>query len=89
MNYVDTVRKFVVENFLFGDSSTLNDDTSFLEDGVIDSTGILELVFFLEETYGIKVEDDELLPENLDTLRNIEAFLERKTAGVAARREEM
>ena len=87
MDYIETVRKFVIENFLFGDGDILNDDTSFLENGVIDSTGILELVFFLEETFGIKVEDDELLPENLDTLKNIEAFLEKKTAGAAIRKE--
>ena len=78
MDYLDTVRHFVVENFLFGDSEQLEDDTSFLERGIVDSTGILELVFFLEETYNMKIEDDELIPENLDNLRNIAQFLERK-----------
>lgn len=78
MSYLDTVREFVVENFLFGDAGMLEEDTSFLEKGIIDSTGILELIMFLEETYSIKIEDDELIPENLDNLRNITQFLERK-----------
>jgi acyl carrier protein len=78
MSYIDTIRHFVVENFLFGDGESLKEDTSFLERGIIDSTGILELVMFLEETYSMKIEDDELIPENLDNLRNITQFLERK-----------
>ncbi|MFC1738375.1 acyl carrier protein [Planctomycetota bacterium] len=78
MNYSDKVREFIVENFLFGDGEQLQDDTSFLEEGIIDSTGILELIMFLEETYGLKIEDDELIPENLDNISNITHFLERK-----------
>jgi acyl carrier protein len=72
------VREFVVENFLFGDGETLKDDTSFMEEGIIDSTGILELVFFLEETFGFSVEDDELIPDNMDSLQNIARFIDRK-----------
>ena len=72
------VREFVVENFLFGDGQALKDDTSFMEDGIIDSTGILELVFFLEETFGLKIEDEELVPDNMDSLQNISRFIERK-----------
>ena len=78
MSNIGTVREFVVENFLFGDGESLKEDTSFLEEGVIDSTGILELVMFIEETFGMKVKDDELVPENMDSLRNIARFLERK-----------
>jgi len=78
MGLMETVREFVVQNFLFGDGEVLKDDTSFLGNGIIDSTGILELVLFLEQTYNIKIEDDELIPENLDNLRNIARFLERK-----------
>lgn len=78
MAYLDTVRHFVVENFLFGDGESLKEDTSFLERGIIDSTGILEVIMFLEETYSIKIEDEELVPENLDSLQNITKFLERK-----------
>jgi acyl carrier protein len=55
-----------------------------MEEGIIDSTGILELVFFLEENFGIKIEDDELVPENMDNLQNIARFLERKLTGSPA-----
>ena len=84
MAYLDTVRHFVVENFLFGDGELLKEDTSFLERGIIDSTGILELVMFLEETYNMKIEDDELIPENLDNLQYIARFVERKVGGRTA-----
>lgn len=84
MSYMETIREYVIENFLFGDASQLEDDTSFLEHGIIDSTGILELIAFLEETYGIKVEDEELIPENLDSLKKVVQYVERKlTAGTA------
>jgi acyl carrier protein len=72
------VREFVVENFLFGDGEALKDDTSFMEEGIIDSTGILELVFFLEESFGFSVEDDELVPDNMDSLQNIAQYIDRK-----------
>ena len=72
------LREFIVENFLFGSDEELNDDTSFLEEGIIDSTGVLELVAFLEETFSISVEDEELLPENLDSINNVLAYLEKK-----------
>jgi acyl carrier protein len=72
------VREFVVENFLFGDGKVLKYDTSFMEEGIIDSTGILELVFFIEETFGFSIEDDELVPENMDSLQNITRFIDRK-----------
>lgn len=72
------VREFVVENFLFGDGEVLKDNTSFMEEGIIDSTGILELVFFLEETFSLSVEDDELVPDNMDSLQNIVRFIDRK-----------
>jgi acyl carrier protein len=72
------IREFIVENFLFGNDDGLQNDTSFLEEGIIDSTGVLELVTFLEETYEIQVEDDELIPENLDSIDNVAAYVERK-----------
>ena len=81
MGHIDSVRKFIVENFLFWDGEMLKEDTSFLEEGIIDSTGILELVMFLEETYRIEIEDEELVPENMDKLRNIARFLDRKLSG--------
>jgi len=78
MSHIDMVREFIVENFLFGDGQQLQDDTSFMESGIIDSTGILELITFLEEKYEIKIEDDELIPENLDNLQNVARFVDRK-----------
>jgi len=78
ISYLETVRQFVVEKFLFGDDDKLRDDASFMEEGIIDSTGILELVMFLEETYGVKVEDEELVPQNMDSLQNIAQFLDGK-----------
>jgi acyl carrier protein len=83
MDILQTVRDFVVTNFLFGDGSRLQATTSFLREHVIDSLGILELTAFLEETYGINIEDHELVPENMDSLANVAAFMERKLACVA------
>jgi len=74
----DQIRAFVVENFLFGNNGDLEDNTSFLEEGIIDSTGILELVSFLEEEFPITVEDEELIPENLDSINNATAYLQSK-----------
>jgi len=72
------IREFIIENFLFGDNNGLKDDTSFLEEGIIDSTGVLELVTFLEEEFEIEVNDEELIPENLDSINNVTAYLEGK-----------
>ena len=73
------VRDFIVENFLFGESDNgLKHSDSLLEQGIIDSTGVLELVSFLEQTYGIQVEDEELIPENLDSIAYIIDFILRK-----------
>ena len=72
------IKEFIIENFLFGNADGLKDDTSFLEEGIIDSTGVLELVTFLEENFGIQVDDEELIPENLDSINNVSAYLERK-----------
>ncbi|MDA8090600.1 MAG: acyl carrier protein [Nitrospiraceae bacterium] len=76
--FMEDVRRFVIENFLFGEARQLDEGTSFLESGIVDSTGILELVCFIESSYGITVEDEELVPENLDNLRNIDLYLRRK-----------
>ena len=83
-NHTKEIRDFVVTNFLFGDASSLQDDTPFLESGIVDSTGMLELIMFLEETYDIKIEPEEMLPENLDSVNKAVQFLGRKqekTAG--------
>jgi acyl carrier protein len=80
MDIKTKIRTFIVENFLFGKDEGLNDEISFLDEGIIDSTGILELVNFMEEEFNIKVEDEELVPENLDSIKNVVAYLERKIA---------
>lgn len=73
------IRQFVVENFLMGDASAMPaDDESFLENGTIDSTGVLEVVMFLETNFAFKVEDRELLPENIDSVDNQVKFVRRK-----------
>jgi len=74
---VEPVRRFIIDNFLFG-RGDLTDDQSFLDSGIIDSTGILELVAFLEETYGFQVGDEELIPDNLDSIKKISGFLQKK-----------
>ncbi len=74
----DKIKALIVEEFLFGKEDGLDDDASFLENGVIDSTGILVLVSFLEEEFSISVEDEELIPENLDSVNNVVAYVERK-----------
>ncbi len=76
----DKIRDFIVENFLFGGDDGLTDETSFLDEGIIDSTGILELVNFLEEEFEIAVDDDELIPENLDSIKNVVGYLKQKVA---------
>ena len=80
-----SIRKFVVDNFLFGQADGLTDEVSFLEKGIIDSTGVLELVSHLEETYRIKVKHDELLPDNLDSINAVAAYLEKKLPGTSAK----
>jgi len=72
------IRAFVIQNFLFGQGAQLADDESFLEAGIIDSTGVLELVGFLETTYGIAVADEDLVPANLDSVARVARFVERK-----------
>ena len=84
MNYAKEVRNFVVSNFLFGESGSLTDDTSFLESGVIDSTGMLELIMFLENTCEVRVEPEEMVPENLDSVNRVAQFLSRKKGGATA-----
>ncbi|MBN1696487.1 MAG: acyl carrier protein [Spirochaetales bacterium] len=75
------VKDFIITTFLFGDTSfQIEDDISFMENGIIDSTGILEVIEFIESNFGVKIEDTELLPENLDSLDNIAAFLIRKNS---------
>jgi acyl carrier protein len=79
----EQIRNFIVENFLFGDASNgLGDTDSLLDKGIIDSTGVLELVSYLENNFGIRVEDEELVPENLDSIANVSAYILRKQGQV-------
>lgn len=73
------IRQFIGENFLFGEEDCkLSNDDSLLENGVIDSTGVLELVSFLEEKYRFKINDNELVPANLDSISGLIQFIDRK-----------
>lgn len=80
MNDIKTqVKKYILDNFLMGgDPGRVTDSTSFIDKGIIDSTGVLELVSFLQETYNIRVEDAEMVPENLDSLEKIEKYVRGK-----------
>ncbi len=72
------LRRFIVENFLYGRESSFSDDDSFMRMGIIDSTGMLELVAFLEREYGVAVADRDLIPDNLDSIAFLAQFLRRK-----------
>ena len=76
-NTKEKIKGFIIENFLFGEDSDLNDDTSFLEEGITDSTGVLELIEYLEEEFDIEIDDEDMIPENLDSLNNLEQFIDR------------
>ena len=81
MDVRELVRGYIVENFLFGDESPLTGDgISLLDEGIIDSVGVMELVAFLEQDFDISVEDDELVPGNLDSVSNLVGFVGRKLA---------
>jgi len=84
------LREFIAENFIVADIAETGEDESLLEKGIIDSTGVLELVAFLESRFGIKVEDEELIPENLDTIANIKAYTyEKMNTGLTGRKGSM
>jgi acyl carrier protein len=80
MQLKSEIRQFIVDNFLYGqDDDTLGDEVSFLGKGIIDSTGILELVSFIEEKYSISIDDEELIPDNFDSLNKLSTFISKKT----------
>ncbi len=88
MSYTKDVRDFVINNFLFGEADGLQDDASFMQSGIVDSTGILELMTFLETTYQIKIVEQEMLPENFDSVNRVASFVARKVNPVAAGQNE-
>lgn len=73
------IRSFVITNFLYGQAGELSNNDSLLDNGFIDSTGVLELVSFLQDRFDIQVEDDEVIPANLDSIRNLVDYIGRKT----------
>jgi acyl carrier protein len=80
----DVARALVTGNFYVADPGSLQDHTSLLDQGIIDSTGVLEVIMFIETTFGVTVEDSEMLPENLDSIERIAAFVARKKVPLAA-----
>jgi acyl carrier protein len=78
MSQINAVKEFIIENFLFGEEVQLELDTDFFDKGIIDSTGVIELVSFIEEKFDVSVDDDELIPENLSSLKKIDIFLQKK-----------
>lgn len=80
------LRQYVIDNFLFGQGgSELKNDDSFMERGIVDSTGVLELVAFLEEQFQVKVEDEDLIPVNLDSINNLLLYLKKKQQSLKKR----
>lgn len=84
MTAQERVREFVLEYFYVSDPATLTDETSLIDSGIVDSTGMMEVILFIEGEYGIHVEDTETTPENLETLSRIAAYVARKQAALAA-----
>ena len=78
VNYLETIQQFIVDNFLFGDEKNLSKETQLFEKGIIDSTGVLELVAFIEENFKVSVTDEELIQDNFSSLNAISNFLKSK-----------
>jgi len=78
MSSKEQVRSFITTNFYVADAAALSNEASLLDQGVIDSTGVLEIIGFLEDTFGFTVEDAEMIPDNLDSVDKIDAFISRK-----------
>ncbi|MFZ5621047.1 MAG: acyl carrier protein [Pseudomonadota bacterium] len=83
MSVENKIRGYILENYLFtDDQSMLDSNDSFLQKNILDSTGMLEVIYFLEDEFGIKVRDEEMIPDNLDSVSRISAFLSSKGVGV-------
>ena len=80
----EQIRSFIAERFLFDKGAPIDAGQSLMKAGILDSTGAMELVMFLESSFGIKVEDAEIVPANLDTVQALAAFVARKKSEVAA-----
>jgi len=75
---LNELREFMAVNFLFSDEFSLDDTASFMDSGILDSVGVLQIILFLEEHYQIELTDEDIIPENLDSIRNLASFVERK-----------
>jgi acyl carrier protein len=83
MSVKTLIQDFIIESFLFtDDAEQLPLDASFLEEGIVDSTGVLELVMFVEETFNITVDDEEIVPENFDSVNRLAHYVQRKVEKV-------
>lgn len=79
MTIANELRCFIVDNYLYGQADGwLTEDTSFLESAILDSTGILELIGFIQERFRIRLEDEEIIPDNFDSIRKVTSFLTTK-----------
>ncbi|MCA9935734.1 MAG: acyl carrier protein [Ardenticatenaceae bacterium] len=79
MDIKEQIRQYLAENFLFSDNGfNLSDDDSFLEEEVVDSTGVMELVLFVEDNFGVSVADEEIVPDNFDSVNQLAAYIQRK-----------
>lgn len=78
MEIKEQVRQFIVSNFYMPDPTVLADDASLLDSGIIDSTGVLEIISFLEDTYGLTMEEADMVPENLDSITRISSYVSRR-----------
>lgn len=81
MEVREQIRKYIAETFLFSENGfNMSDDISFLDEGIMDSMGVLELIMFTEETFNISVDDDEIKPENFDSVNKLYDYIQRKTS---------
>jgi acyl carrier protein len=81
MNIKEQIRQYIAQNFLFSNNGfELGDDVSFLDEGVVDSTGVLELVMFVEDTFGVEVDDEDIVPDNFDSVNNLAVYIASKTS---------
>ncbi len=83
MTIQQRMRQFIIETFYVTDPAELADDTSLITSGFVDSTGMLEVIAFLESEFGIRIEDREMIPENLETINRVAAFVAQKRQAVA------
>ncbi len=81
MSIQPRIRQFILDNFYIRDPAEIGDDTLLVTNGIVDSTGMLEVIAFLEEQFGVQVTDEETTPENLDSIDRMAAFIARKQAG--------